>query len=295
MAASGTAVRVVHPSHCPEIGPICAVRDEPPQLHDQVFYVTELRPTFEYQVLQSLSAELQVPLRLSATTVVYRRLDGTLFEPDYENIHHRNEILVGPGDPWLTGRISHRIGELALSGRAGLTIPLGRTEPDPFALGEQGLPHQHVQFGTGTFTPIAGLELAYPIGPLSARAHGQAQLSLYDSAYGYRAGTRLLGGVEVGGVLGGALRVGATADVFHEEPERWSGAIHQDGNLGRTDVLAGATLALPLGDFVLSASVKIPVFQHVVQAGPETGQLTYPAIGSIGLQRVFDLPGAGAR
>jgi hypothetical protein len=284
---------VVHPTECPELGPICAVRDEPPQLHDQVFYVTELRPVLEYQLLEALGAELQLPLRLSATTVVYRRLDGTLFEPDYENIHHRNEVLTGVGDPWVTARLSHRVADLQLqvSGRAGLTLPLGRTEPDPFELGELGLPHQHVQFGTGTVTPLLGLELERAFGPLAVRAHGLAQLSLYDNRYGYRAGTRFTGGIEVGGVLGGALHAGATAEVFHEQPERWDGAIHQDGNLGRTDVLAGATLAYPLGGFVLSASVKVPVFQHVVQAGPEAGQLSYPAIATLGVQRAFDLTG----
>lgn len=289
--ASGTAVHVVHPSYCPEIGPICVVRDEPPQLHDQMFYVAELRPTLEYQLLEPLSAELQVPLRVSATTVVYRRLDGTLFEPDYENIHHRNETLIGVSDPWLTARFAHRIDELVVAGRAGITIPLGRTEPDPFELGEQGLPHQHVQLGTGTIIPVLGLELTRSFGPIGARAYGQAQLSLYDNDHGYRAGTRLLGGVEAGGVLIGTLRLGATAEVFHEQPERWAGVVHQDGNLGRTDVLAGATLAFSLGDLVLTTSVKVPVFQHVVQVGPEAGQLTYPAIGSIGIQRAFDLPG----
>ena len=31
---TGTAVRVVHAIHCPEIGPICEVRPEPGQQHD---------------------------------------------------------------------------------------------------------------------------------------------------------------------------------------------------------------------------------------------------------------------
>jgi hypothetical protein len=294
LAGSGTAVRVIHPSYCPEIGPICASRDEPPQLHDQTLYVTELRPIFEYQVLEILGLELQVPLRLSATNVVYRRLDRTAFEPDYENIHHRNETLVGLGDSWVSARISRTVGAFALSGRVGVTVPIGRTESNPFDLGERGLPHQHVQFGTGTFNPLLGAEVARTIGQVQMRGYAQAQLSLYENRHGYRAGMRLLAAAEGGMLVLGKLRIAATADMFHEEPERWDGVIQQDGNLGRTDVLVGATIRHPLGDYILTASAKVPVFQHLVVVGPEAGQLSYPAIVNLGIYRTFDITGAPA-
>src|SRR4051794_37812643 len=41
---SGTTMHVVHSEYCPEIGPICTQRAEPPQLHDQRLYAAELRP-----------------------------------------------------------------------------------------------------------------------------------------------------------------------------------------------------------------------------------------------------------
>lgn len=41
---TGTTLRVVHSEYCPDIGPICNQRPEPPQLHDQRFYIGELRP-----------------------------------------------------------------------------------------------------------------------------------------------------------------------------------------------------------------------------------------------------------
>ena len=284
-------MRIVHPSHCPDIGPICQVRPEPPQLHDQVFYVTELRPILEYQALDRMSVELQLPLRLSVTTVRYLRLDGTPFEPDYENIHHRNETLVGPGDPWLSARGSLEVGGFELLGRLGVTLPVGRTEENPFALGAAGLPHQHVQFGTGTFNPLLGLEIARGFGGVQLRAHGQAQLSLYENRHGYRAGTRILGGVEVGGQVWQGLHVAGSVDVFSEAPERWDGVIQQDGNLGRTDVLAGASLAYPVGGFALSLGLKVPVYQHIIQTEEHPSQLSYPAIVNLGVQRTFDLPG----
>lgn len=281
-------MNVVHPSHCPEIGPICQQRDEPPQLHDQVFYVTELRPVAELQVLDWLSFEAQLPLRLSATTIVYRRLDGAPFVPDYEDIHHRNETLLGPADPWLSVR-GHLVGlDPRLTAQLGVTLPLGRTEPNPFALGAQGLPHQHVQFGTGTFNPILGLEALRTAGPIHLRAHAVALLPLLENRHGYRAGARIVGGLE-GAFSLDRWRLTAGVHVFHEEPERWDGAILQDGNLGRTDLLLGAAAAYPLGEYLVGASLQVPVYQRLVQAGHEAGQLTYPAIVGISVQRVFDL------
>ena len=41
-----------------------------------------------------------------------------------------------------------------------MTLPLGRTVEDPFALGDMGLPHEHSQFGTGTFGFVAARGLA---------------------------------------------------------------------------------------------------------------------------------------
>jgi hypothetical protein len=44
VSLTGTTKRVVHPETCPDIGPVCTVRAEPPQLHDHHFYMAELRP-----------------------------------------------------------------------------------------------------------------------------------------------------------------------------------------------------------------------------------------------------------
>ena len=91
-------IHVVHETHCPEIGPICEVRDEPPHLHDLSIHTSELRLTGEYGLLDHLSAEVQIPLRLTVNRIVYRRLDGTELQPSYPNIHHRNETLFGIGE-----------------------------------------------------------------------------------------------------------------------------------------------------------------------------------------------------
>lgn len=285
-----TTINVVHEAVCPDIGPVCAVRDEPPQVHDQQFYLGELRLVADYAVLDWLSAELQLPLRVSGTTITFRRLDGTPFEPEGGDIHHRNETLVGVGDPWLSARPTFRTGGFTLSGRLGLTLPLGRTEPNPFVLGRMGLQHQHVQFGTGTVDPLVGLQLSQRLGErVTPRLYGLAQLSLYQNRFGYQAGSRFLGGLAADVKVLEVLSLTATSEVLVELPERWDGRIEQDGNIGRVDVLVGAAVEWRVAGFTLSLSGRGPVFQYFFHESEDHGQLRFPLILSLGAERSFDL------
>lgn len=280
-----TSVRVVHESYCPDIGPICAERDEPPQLHDQRFSLGELRARVEYGLTEAWGLELQLPVRLNYTTVQFRRLDGTPVDLDYVNIHHRNETLFGLGDPWLRARYAFGLGDVGLVARAGFTVPLGGTVEDPFALGDAGLEHQHVQFGTGTVQPLVALEAERRWeGGWSARAWGQAQLSLVENHHGYRSGHRFAVGVSGEVPVVGTLRLSAGADVANEQPERWNGRVQQDGNLGRTDVLVGGGLTYPVGRVQLGLTVRVPVYQHIIG---HHGQLTYPGLLGLTAETLF--------
>lgn len=288
-------MHVVHPSECPDIGPICQVRDEPPQLHDQRFTIAELRATVEHGITEALGVEVQLPLRLSATTVRFTALDGTPLVLDYENIHHRDETLFGLGDPWLLGRYAWRFGDVGLTARVGFTVPLGGTVENPFALGANGLPHQHVQFGTGTVQPLLGLEASRTWGEWGGRVWGQAQLSLVENRFGYQSGNRFAAGISAEGPVAGALRFFLSADVANEQPERWDGLVQQDGNLGRTDVLAGAGLAYPLGPVRLGLHLRVPVYQYIIG---HHGQLSYPGILQFTVGSTFGgvgRPGSSAR
>jgi hypothetical protein len=290
LSASGTAVRVVHEARCPDIGPVCLTRAEPPQVHDQVFSVGELRALVDYAFHEHFSVELQLPFRVTNTTIQYRRLNGTLFTPDEPDLHHRNETLLGLGDPWLTAKTVWTLGPATLGGRLGL--PVGRTEENPFALGRLGQRHQHVQFGSGTFDPIAGIDGKLPIGVFTLAMYGQAQLVLGQNAKGFRAGNRYATGLSGEGPLIGHLRGSLGVDVINEQPERWLGVVAQDGNLGRTDVLVGGALSYRFGSTTLSLSAKFPVYQHFITHGShDPGQLTYPVIVNVTARQTFDLLG----
>ena len=288
---TGTSTRVVHSEYCPEIGPICGQRAEPPQLHDQRFYIAELRPVVAFGITDQLAVEAHLPVRVVDTTIRFRRLDRTLFAPDYENIHHRNETLFGVADPWLFGRVTGMFGRLGVTTRAGVGLPVGSTEEDPFARGRAGLSHQHIQFGTGTFYPVFSLDVGTSVGRARMGGYGQALIFAYENGYGYKAGNRCSGGLAADIELVQTLRIGLGADVLNEQPERWGGVIQQDGNVGRTDILGGGMISYALGSILMSATVRVPLWQHFIEAsrdhGGDPGQLTYPAIVNLAVATSF--------
>jgi hypothetical protein len=287
-----TTMHVVHSEYCPDIGPICAQRAEPPQLHDQRFYVGELRPIVAFGITRTFGVEAQVPFRVLGTTIQFRRLDGTPFTPDYEHIHHRNETLYGFADPWLLARASGSIGDLRVTTRAGLGLPVGSIEDDPFARGRAGLPHQHIQFGTGTFFPVFAVDAGLPIGKTKLGAYAQAILFVYENGRGYLAGNRYLGGLYGDTeVATPKLRLGVSLDILNEQPERWGRIVQQDGNVGRTDVLAGVSASYAFGKVVASLNFKAPIYQHFIERHDhrgDPGQLTYPGILNLGVQTTLD-------
>lgn len=278
-----TSLRVIHDDACPEIGPICEVREEPPQVHDQRIHLVQPLLRLDYAASELWGVRFDLPFKVLRTTIDYRRLDGTPFTPDYPNIHHRDETLAGVMDPWLMGRLGFDLGGLRWTAHAGLSIPFGRTEQDPFALGEKGQAHQHIQFGSGTVMPIAELQVSRAFGEWMGALFGQAQLSLYENFYGYQPGNRFSFGVVGAGPLVGKLRGSVGVDLLHEDSERWGGVVHEEGNLGRTDLLVGAQVSYPVGAVELSLAARVPVWQRVVG-----GEVSYPGLLELAVERSFD-------
>ena len=96
-----------------------------------------------------------------------------------QDIHHRDEVYWGFADAQLL--VSHNLANLMretdrLMVSVGSSIPIGATEEDPFKLGDAGQKHLHIQFGTGTFDPLAALHYETPL---------SEALSLHASVHGY--------------------------------------------------------------------------------------------------------------
>lgn len=248
-------------------------------MHDQHLVNGEARLVAELGATRWLAVGATLPLRVLHTTIRYLDPNGQQVAIAQPDLHHRDETLTGVGDPWLSARALARLGAFTVAGRLGVTVPLGRTEPDPFVLGDQGLPHEHSQFGTGTFAPIVGIDGSRQLGGVHVDAFALAIASLYANDRGYRAGSRFATGVGAASSLGTTRwRFRATVEALKETAERWHGIVHTDeGNTGRLDVLAGVEATWRVtDDWHVAASLKVPVYTHVVG-----GQLDVPAFVGI--------------
>jgi hypothetical protein len=269
-----------HVEECPDIGPICATQPQQPYQHDQHLYTWELDADIEVGLVPHLAAELTLGLRQVVERISYLDLEGNPYVPPVPDIHHRNETLTGPVDPWLMLHAGASWEGFIGTVRGGVTLPLGSTVPDPFQLGLEGLPHEHIQFGDGTFDPVAGLTLQRTFGPVTLNAFTLDRFPVARNHYGYQAGATLLFGAAAQSGLGLRLwNFSSGIDLFQQTTERWSGVQYTEGNLGRTDVLLDLSAAwsfAPSWSAVLG--LKIPVYVHAVGA-----QVTYPAILSLGV------------
>lgn len=250
-------------------------------VHDQSIINSESRLAAELGITPWLAAGVVVPVRVFDTQIRYLDANGEPVAIENPYVHHHDETLVGLGDPWLLARFARAVGGFTLGARLGLALPLGRTEPDPFELGDMGIPHEHSQFGTGTVQPLLGIDAARAFGPVRVDAFALTIQSFYANRHGYQAGDRYAGGIGAGSALGTKRwRFRATVEAQHETAERWNGMVHTDeGNTGRTDVLVGVEVTWRItDDWHIGAMLKVPAYTHV-----QGGQLDVPAFFGLSL------------
>ena len=107
-----------------------------------------------------------------------------------QDIHHRNAIYRGIADmDLLLGWTKHGfLGKRdVFTAKFGTTIPFGKTEEDPWVLGDNGMEHLHIQFGTGTFNPIVDMRYSFPVyNRLSANVSIRGKFPFYENSKTYR-------------------------------------------------------------------------------------------------------------
>jgi hypothetical protein len=260
----------------------------PDEWHDLTLSFGELRLHAEYGITSWLSADLFWSLRV--VHVGFQLEDPAtrmpITPPFGPDIHHRTETIVGLTDPWLSLRAAKHLGHWAFVFRLGLTLPVGSTVPNPFELGREGVPHEHIQLGTGTVDPLVGVELRRGIGRFSLAGWTLGKASLYQGSHGYQSGSQLLGGANLSSDLWLSrwwFMLGAL--VYNEQPEHWNGVTETEGNLGRTDFMLDTAVSWRFsGRWSIGLAARVPLFSHAVGA-----QLNTPAIAELSLSRPFDL------
>ena len=249
--------------------------------HVQDFTTTEADIVAARGLGRGLGLEAGGSLRHIASRIRFLDPDRRPLKLPNGSIHHRNETLIRPGDPWLALHGARGFGGWSAFARTGISIPLGRTEPNPFELGRRGLPHEHVQFGTGTWDPLVELGLGRRFGEWNASLTTHARLVVSTNGHRYRAGDRYQASAGVERHVAGRWRGSLGVDLLREETETWDGRREEEGNLGRTDVLASVSAARALGArSVLTLALRVPLVTRA-----SGSQLSYPLIASVGWSR----------
>jgi len=253
-------------------------------VHDQDLVIGEARLSLDVGITRRFGASLVLPVRIVKTSIRYLDLASSEVQLVTASIHHRTETVTGLGDPMLLGSTSLRAASWRLTTRAGLTLPIGRTEENPFALGDLGLSHQHIQLGTGTFNPVISVEAAHSMGAWRFGVFALTQQVVYENAKGYTAGDRYASGVVLRRGLGTRWSVRGSVDALGETAERWDGIRPtDDGNQGRFDLIFGAGASFAATTALgIDVGLRLPAITHAVG-----GQLSMPAIVEVGASWSF--------
>ncbi len=151
---------------------------------------------FKYQLSGEWRLEATQPYEIKSQDASIPDIDS-VDDPEMKNamlrnqdIHHRNATYSGVSDmDLLLGYTKHGIlgKNDMLTAKLGTTIPFGKTEEDPWVLGDMGKQHLHIQFGTGTFNPIADMRYSFPVyGGLAANASIRGKVPFYENSKTYR-------------------------------------------------------------------------------------------------------------
>lgn len=282
---TGTEVRIRHVAVCPEVDPLlCAEQEIPEHWHDQRILWFRLDPTLNVGLGGGWQIAASVPFDLRDVNVVYETSDGAHFDPPYDDIHHRTETIAGLTDGTLVAKRYVSIGKAIVGVGLGTTLPFGKTEEDPYTLTEQGLLHQHMQLGTGTFVPMASFE-----GVLEGPRWGgvgwvTGRLPLYANDKAYQPGAGVSGGLGPSFRPIPPLQLLATAEGSYEGPEYWSGTAYGS----RATVVAGLTGAYSLSPaVVLQAQARVTAWNWMGHHDEDEGSAVQRFLGSVGVSWTF--------
>jgi hypothetical protein len=281
-----------HLAECPDLGPECSSPTPPiPYNHHVDLFMNEVNLDVSYGIAPWLAVEGRVALRTVDVTPTYSERDGTpKLVPN--DIHHHDETLIGVTDPWLVLRTGAALGKLITSARLGVTLPVGRTEPDPYKLGAEGKRHQHIQFGTGTFVPVVGIGASYAFESLELSLSALGLFSAYANDAGFRAPSRyFLNARATIPFRQGKVRPYVAFDMPHETLELWNGAPGLEGSNVRTEILFGGGL---LWRFFPPWAAEVG-FRARIASLTDAASFDYPGILEIGISTDIDIAGTSKK
>ena len=200
---------------------MCSQEEIPVHRHDQNLLYLNWTHRLTRSFSQNWQVGLNVPLQLRKTGIAYTLLDGTAYDPPYGDIHHRNEILLGMGDPQISlGRIFWWEGWGFLP-QLQFSIPLGKTEENPYLRTQESQTHQHIQMGTGSVVPSLNFTAFYDNITWGFLSSIGQTIPFYENAYDYKPGASTDWNLGHWKKLTDHLILIGQIRGMHSAPERW--------------------------------------------------------------------------
>ncbi len=227
---------------------------------------------FKYKISPSFEIETNIPYESRIQEASIEEID-TLTQDQRQavirnrDIHHRNETYTGPTDIDLL--VGYNIqGVLTendfLMGRIGTTIPIGRTEEDPWILGKAGLEHLHIQFGTGTFNPIGDLHYNIPVYKgIAATTSLRSKFPLYSNKKTYRGSSELTYTAGLNFRPNKWISLQASYLGFYQSYAHWAGEIDINTGLRFSMASFGAAFSTPF-NIPIAIAFMLPLHQETL-------------------------------
>ena len=185
-------------------------------------------------------------------------------------IHHRSESYRGISDLMLLA--THRKQALfregdSLSLSLGTTLPTGKTEEDPFELGDRGLKHLHIQFGTGTFDPLLELNYSMPVaGKLGLGAYALGRFPVYENSKTHQGPVEITSGVLLGYSLNSRISLHLNGTSYYQNYAYWDGERDVNSGLVAISGMFGMSVRA-WEDATLGLDLRYPLSQKTLSDG----------------------------
>ncbi len=246
-------------------------------LHRHEISLDYLRIEFEleYAVTDKWSLLFRVPYEVKDQNAEVRFIEPANAEKrqamlSNQNIHHRTETYRGVSDVMLLA--THNKQGLFREGdsmkiSAGTTLPTGKTEEDVYKLGDKGLKHLHIQFGTGTFNPLLELNYSMPLArQFSLSAYALGRFPFYENHKNYEGPVEMMSGLTLSYRPNSQLLFHLNSMVYYQHFAYWAGEKDINSGLVTTSGALGAQIKA-WENTTLSVDVLYPFSQNILSVG----------------------------
>jgi len=241
---------------------------EPHQQQAQLLWM-RLAPRVSVGLAEGWKLSARIPVNVRWFDVNYLRNDGSTFEPAYADEAGSGESIQGLGDPALmVSKIGRWPGGWIGAVGGGVSLPLGKTEDNPYSRNQLGSLQQHAQMGTGAVQPMFNMEVIREKEGWRGFASTGMTFSFYTNAKGYRPPSVYTAAVGASRELGERFDGLVALNFNRTSKDFWEGV----GYPGRDALNAKFGLTAHLGlNWLLEAQAQVLLREGLL--GVQTGDM----------------------